>query len=123
MTRDEVAAAIRRFTEEHRLDKPLVIKRETPTGWFTVLTLLTDDAHKVIRPASKWAIALGAPLEYGDTRYFGEWETQEYTAEGPIGNGITARIRVVGILGRIDRPVTIQDIAEALEFEAEEIAA
>jgi hypothetical protein len=123
MTQDEVATAIRQFIEEHRLVRPLVVKRKTPTGWFTVLTLPTDDAHKVIRPASKWAIALGDALEYGDARYFGDWEIQEYTAQGPIGEGITARIRVVGILGRIDRPVTAHDIEEAQEFEAEEIAA
>lgn len=123
MTQDEVSAAIRRFTEEHRLTPVMVRKRELAGGWFTVLTLPTDEAHKVVRPAAEWAIALGQPLEYGDARVFGDWEIQEYTAKGRIGELITAQIRVVGILGRIDRPVTTDDIAEALEFEAEEIAA
>lgn len=119
MTQDEVSTAIRTFLTKHALAKPLMCRRETPYGWRVVFTLPTDDAADAMRAGSAYAGALGGPLFYGDARAFGAWEIQEYTAQGLIGAHITATMRVVGILGRIDRPVTHADVAAALEFETQ----
>jgi hypothetical protein len=118
MTLDEVSSAISRLCKEYNLKQPATCRRETERGWRVVFHLPCDDAHRVIPLAASWAIALGAPLQYGDTRVFGDWEIQDYTAEGRIGKHISAEIRVVGILGPIDAPVDAEDVAEMLEFAA-----